>query len=295
VTGGEYLAIDWGTTNRRIYRMRDDGSVVYHSNDERGVLAMEGRGFAEEVASLRQHCGELPVIAAGMVGSTRGWIDVPYCPAPASLADLANAAASPAPGVSIIPGVSHIDGAHADVMRGEEVQVLGAAAAGMVPPDGLFCQPGTHCKWITLGDGRITGIATAITGEMFALLKSDSILSEMLVAPVSAGAAFTAGVERGRGTNDLLGAMFGVRASVLLGTLDREDAASFLSGVLIGSDVGARGDLTGTRNYLLGAGPLAKLYAEAIAQAGAEVVEIDATAAFTAGIHALHGMIACPA
>src|SRR3546814_21012324 len=42
-------------------------------------------------------------------------------------------------------------------MRGEEVQLLGAVAGWMVPPDALLAQPGTHCKWATMTDGRIAG------------------------------------------------------------------------------------------------------------------------------------------
>ena len=43
----------------------------------------------------------------------------------------------------------------ADVMRGEEVQLLGAHAAGMVAADALVCHPGTHNKWARLDGGRI--------------------------------------------------------------------------------------------------------------------------------------------
>ena len=35
-----------------------------------------------------------------------------------------------------------------DVMRGEEVQLLGAVAAGLIGPDAMVCHPGTHNKWV---------------------------------------------------------------------------------------------------------------------------------------------------
>jgi 2-dehydro-3-deoxygalactonokinase len=51
----------------------------------------------------------------------------------------------------IVPGLSDPRG---DVMRGEEVQLLGAVAAGLAPPDALLCQPGTHCKWARMEGAR---------------------------------------------------------------------------------------------------------------------------------------------
>lgn len=36
--------------------------------------------------------------------------------------------------MTIVPGVSLLTDTRADVMRGEEVQVLGAVAAGLAPP-----------------------------------------------------------------------------------------------------------------------------------------------------------------
>ncbi|WP_156169944.1 2-dehydro-3-deoxygalactonokinase [Aurantiacibacter luteus] len=295
MAGGEYLAIDWGTTNRRIYRMRADGECVDSTSDDRGVLAIDALDIPGEIQAMREAHGDLPLIAAGMVGSSRGWVEVPYVATPASLADVAAACAHPAPGVSIVPGVSHLDERAADVMRGEEVQVLGAVAAGLASDTALFCQPGTHCKWIALEDGKIARFSTAMTGELFALLRGRSILSEMLGGPVAAGPAFAAGLQQGLEGGDALGALFGTRARVLLGRLAREDAAAWCSGLLIGADVRGQGDLAGRTIYLLSAGNLADLYRTAIEHAGATVVAIDSSIAFLAGIHALQESIVCPA
>jgi 2-dehydro-3-deoxygalactonokinase len=172
-------------------------------------------------------------------------------------------------------------------MRGEEVQVLGAVAAGLAPDDALFCQPGTHNKWIATTGGRVSDIATALTGELFALLRGHGILAGMLDGDVADGAAFRDGLSRGAGARDLTVALFEVRARVLLGRLAPDDAAAFASGVLIGADVGARDDLAGRDVQLLAGGTLADLYAVAIAQAGGRPVTLDSERAFAAGIHRL--------
>jgi len=291
------IGVDWGTTNRRAYRIEADGSVSDVLRDGSGVLAMGAEDYLPAIAALRARFGALPVIAAGMVGSTRGWHEAAYVPAPADLAALAAAALRIGHAdVTIVPGVSLLadapqGGVRADVMRGEEVQVLGAIAAGIAPTDATVCQPGTHNKWIVTRDARIVDVATVMTGELFALLKAHGILAGMLDGPVADGPAFRAGLARGAGARDLGTALFGVRAAVLLGQCAADDAAAYASGVLIGSDVGAR-DLAGVTVHLLAEGALATLYTAAIEAVGGTVVAIDATAAFVAGIHHLHRHLA---
>ncbi|WP_394647496.1 2-dehydro-3-deoxygalactonokinase [uncultured Sphingomonas sp.] len=285
---GDYIVIDWGTTNRRAWRVGADGVPKITSRNARGVLSVPPDGYPAEIGALRDELGALPIIAAGMVGSNRGWHEVPYVDAPADLRDLARGCVTLADeDVVLVPGVALRGEARADVMRGEEVQVLGAIAAGLAPADALFCQPGTHNKWIATTAGRITDVATALTGELFALLRGHGILAGMLDGAVTDGAAFRDGVARGAGARDLTVALFEVRARVLLGRLAADDAAAFASGVLIGADVGARDDLTGRTVQLLAGGALAELYAAAIDQCGGTAIALDSERAFLAGIQRL--------
>lgn len=292
MTNGAVIAIDWGTTNRRAYRIEPDGRIGDRVEGGAGVLGLAPGDYAPALADLRARLGDLPVIAAGMVGSTRGWHEAPYAAAPADLAALAAAALHIEPQrATIVPGVALLDGPRADVMRGEEVQVLGAIAAGLAPADALFCQPGTHNKWVATDGGRITDIATVMTGELFALLKSHGILAGMLDGAVADGPAFRDGIARGAGACDLGAALFEVRSGVLLGRRPAEAAAAYASGVLIGNDVGAR-DVAGRAVHLLATGALADLYAAAIVTRGGAVMPIDATQAFVAGIHHLRAFLA---
>lgn len=283
-----YIAIDWGTTNRRIYVLTADGAVLDTVRDDRGVLAMTPGDYPNEIAAIRVRFGALSIIAAGMVGSTRGWREAAYVPAPADLPTLAGAATRvPELDVTIVPGVSLLTDTRADVMRGEEVQVLGAVAAGLAPADALFAQPGTHNKWVRVTGGRITDFATTMTGELFALVKGHGILAGMLDGPVADGPAFRDGLSRGAGACDLTAALFGVRASVLLGRIAADDAASYASGLLIGSDIGAVPDMAGQTVHLLSSGLLADLYTIGIEARGGTVVALDSHAGFLAGLHAI--------
>ena len=280
---GEFIAVDWGTTNRRCYLIDAAGAVVETEQDDRGVLAVGPDGFAPEAAALRARYGGRPMLMAGMVGSNRGWREVPYVSCPATLGDLARAALWVLPGeVAIVPGVSDAAEGRADVMRGEEVQLLGAVAAGMVPGDALLCQPGTHCKWAWMEEGRLARFTTTMTGELFALLRQHSLLAAQLAGPVSADSDFFAGVEMAR-RGDLLASLFGVRAAAVLGRAG-DRGASFVSGLLIGTDVAARPDVMGGDVYLLADPALGALYGAAIEACGGRPTRVDSHAAFVAGI-----------
>ena len=175
-------------------------------------------------------------------------------------------------------------------MRGEEVQLLGSVAAGLAPPDALLCQPGTHCKWAKMTAGSVADFRTAMTGEIFALLRRHSLLADFLTGDVTDGAAFRAGVAASADAT-LLTALFGVRASVLLDLRAREDAASYVSGLLIGSDVREQALAAGQPVHLLADPVLGALYAAAIEAYGGRPVAIDSQAGFLAGITALWSMI----
>ncbi|MEE7449327.1 2-oxo-3-deoxygalactonate kinase [Methylobacterium radiotolerans] len=281
-----YIAVDWGTTNRRAFAMSEAGAVLDSLHDDRGVLALTLDAYPAEIAALRARLGARPIIAVGMVGSNRGWRPAPYVDAPATLAALAEACLEPAPDVRIVPGVALRDGARPDVMRGEEIQVFGAIGAGAAPATALFCQPGTHNKWIETVDGAITDFTTVMTGEFFALLRAHGILAGMLDGAVEDGDAFRAGIRRGLASGNLAATLFEVRSGLLLDRIGPEQAAPYASGILVGADLGTRADLRRRPVHLLGGGRLAALYAAAITEAGGDPVTVP-DGSTTAGIHAI--------
>src|SRR5439155_3684216 len=129
---------------------------------------------------------------------------------------------------AIVPGVSYVGEGRADVMRGEEVQLLGAAAAGLVDPDALVCHPGTHNKWATLRQGKVNNFRTVMTGELFSLLKEHSILADMLKGEGAANDVFKQAARHAIFNEAIPADLFSVRARVLLGQSKEEDAASYL-------------------------------------------------------------------
>lgn len=287
-----FLAVDWGTTNRRVYRI-EDGRVVATDRAARGVAALTKDEFPAEVADIRARSGDLPMLLAGMVGSTIGWRDVPYVAVPAGFDALARGFGWIDQRTAIVPGLSLLDHGRADVMRGEEIQLLGAVEAGLVPPDGLLCQPGTHCKWAQMAAGAVVDFTTAMTGELFALLRTHGLLAPQLGGMVTPGVAFREGVAAGQ-RRDLSAALFGIRAAKLLGQRDDADAASYASGLLIGSDVAVRLE-NGPRNVHILADPdLGALYAIAVEANGGTAHVVDSNTAFAAGMIALAKALTVP-
>lgn len=280
-----FIAADWGTTNRRAYSIDSTGACVDEFEDDKGIMAVPKDGFQEAVGQVRNRLVDRPLLLAGMVGSNRGWIEAPYVPCPAGIDELAAALVwVEERRTAIVPGISFEEPDEADVMRGEEVQLLGAIAAGLIPSDALVCHPGTHNKWTRLEGGRIARFTTVMTGELFDLLREHSILADLLSGSADADQAFDSGVRQGLEDECLTAELFKIRARVLLGKADARDAPSYGSGLLIGADVRAgirQGDDPDV--FVMGRPELTRLYSRALQIAGRRTREIDGERAFLAG------------
>ena len=283
-----FIAVDWGTTNRRAYRLDPSGQCVDEFEDAQGALSVPKGEFPAAVAEIRDRLGDHPLLLAGMAGSNRGWVDAPYVPCPVGIDDLVKNLVWAGEREAIVPGVSFIGQGRADVMRGEEVQLLGGVAVGLVDHEGFVCHPGTHNKWTLLRGGKIQIFGTVMTGELFNLLKEHSILADLLQGPVEPNEAFKRGVRHAMEREMLPADLFGVRAGVLLGQTSKDDAPSYTSGLLIGTDV--RIGLTwpaGAHIGVMGRPELTRLYAAAIVEAAREPIELDGEHCFLAGIRTI--------
>lgn len=260
------IAVDWGITAFRAWRLGADGAVLDRMAGPFGIRTVQDRDFGAVLARAIGAWRPAPVLMCGMIGSRQGWLEAPYVAAPAGLAAIA-AALAPVPGaerVWIVPGVSQDP---PDVMRGEETQIMGVAA-DLGPGRHVLCLPGTHSKWAVLEEGRVAEFRTAMTGEVFALMRTQSILAPLVPEDTADDpAAFDAGVERAREEGGLLHHLFGLRAAVLLGRLAPASLPSMLSGLLIGHEIA---ELSGEARtvHLVGGAALTDRYARALARFG---------------------------
>ena len=278
------IAVDWGTSNFRAFRLNAQGAIVARCSSPQGILQVGDGNFA---AALRAEIGawladgEKHVLMCGMIGSRQGWVEAGYLPCPAGISDLANAVMQvpfPEATVRLVPGVKGADSAGVpEVMRGEETAAIGMldSCAG----SGQVCFPGTHSKWIQLNDHSIVSFATWMTGEIYSALRRCTILERMMTSNTAIDpTVFQDGVARSADSAGLLHHLFGVRTLALMGRLKEEMSASYLSGLLIGHEV--RAAMPGAaRVHLVGATMLCTLYAQAIEICGGEATVEDEDAA----------------
>lgn len=288
------LACDWGTTRLRAWVLDEQGRVQRGATFDLGVGKLkpgEARCRFEHEVRPRLGADGIPAVLCGMVGSELGWRSTPHIPCPARLEDLRAGRQQAAPGVWIIPGLTCAGLAGGpDVMRGEETQVFGwlALDPGRQRGRHLVCHPGTHAKWILVEDGAIVRFATAMTGELFDLLRRHSVLRSP--ADPDDLAAFDEGVEVGRSGLLLSAAVFTLRGRMAAGQVSPAGAASYLSGVLIGAEVAAMPRLIhegAERVTLIGAPQLTQAYARVLRACGVSAEIHDGERAAQAGLHAL--------
>jgi 2-dehydro-3-deoxygalactonokinase len=278
-TATALIALDWGTTSARAYRLDANGAVRDVRSAPLGIQHVAEGAFDAALASLLGDWRDDPAprLACGMIGSRQGWVEAPYCETPVSLAGLAGGIVDvPGARLRIVPGVRTRDASGLpDVMRGEETQILGAIDPML--PRSFAVLPGTHSKWARVEQGRLVSFSTYMTGEAYDALLHHTILGR-LATPAATdavdGEGFRRGLERGLESAAHGGALlhdaFGARTLALFGELAPTGVADWLSGLLIGAEIaGARRvapDMTSV--VVIGNAALARRYVDACTHAG---------------------------
>lgn len=290
----EWVAVDWGTSNLRAWGIDSTGGVAFSRSSPDGMSRLSREQYPEVLTSLLSGVSDdvEDVLICGMAGARQGWIEAPYLDAPAELSRLATGAVTPdMPGrlsPRILPGVCLRDLGAEDVMRGEETQLLGLSA--LLPGfSGLAVMPGTHSKWALLDGTRLERFSSAMTGEVFELLRTHSVLRHSLGGELEGDerdVGFEAGLDQGLERPERLTAtLFKVRAGSLLSGRSAPWCAGFLSGLLIGAEIGGQRDWIGEAEIpLVGSVGLCGLYQVAFARLGASTRIVDATDATLAGL-----------
>jgi len=284
------LAIDWGTTSARAYRVAANGDILDSRSAPLGISQVAQARFAEALASLLGDWRDAPVprIACGMIGSRQGWIEAPYNDCPAPLADLAAGVVhTPDRELAIVPGVRARDANGMPVvMRGEETQILGGVDDREERV--LLALPGTHSKWALVESGRIVQFVTFMTGEVWHVLITHTILGRLAAAPpagAAPGAGFERGLTRGLGAGSILHDAFSARSLALMNELAPEEVSDWLSGLLIGREVRSarvwahRHGYDGARVRLIGDEALVARYTDAMTRDGISVIPVASNAA----------------
>jgi 2-dehydro-3-deoxygalactonokinase len=291
-----FIAVDWGLSSFRAALLAPDGEILDELAEPRGILSFKKGEFASYLIATCARftkAGAQFYLLSGMVGSKDGLAEVPYCPCPASAGHLALMVGwAVKDRVAIVPGVRS---EFFDVMRGEETQVFGAAAV-LGLQDALMVLPGTHSKWVDLEAGAITGFRTFMTGEFYSMLSQHSILAKNLPpadAPPAAldKEAFLQGIEFAADCESLMNSAFSLRVKSLFNQLNPQQAASYLSGLVIGDELISMQMGPGAQVVVVGAQALTERYLIALEHLQVEARGLGTQAAWS-GLHSIYTQLA---
>ncbi|WP_312794598.1 2-dehydro-3-deoxygalactonokinase [Tianweitania sp.] len=236
------IIVDWGTTSLRATLVTAEGQALDHLETQQGISVL-AKGEHEKVLLetlqpwLTAH-GALPIAALGMITSRNGWVEVDYVHCPAGLEELSHGTVTRTlPNGSqlvFLAGLTDPAGKpFADVMRGEETQVVGLGLAS----NRTVILPGTHSKWALVADGRIARFQTFVTGEIFSLLMNHSFIARGAAnPPVEDAAAFRRGLKEAAGTGAMLSLLFSARTGGLAKEISADELRSYVSGLVIGQE-----------------------------------------------------------
>ena len=291
------LSCDWGTTSFRLRLVETATGTIHHE-----ITSSKGVGqlfhhwkdnqpekdrttyFQEFLQSqinflktqVSVQVDAIPIVISGMASSSIGMRELPYANLPFGLRGENVVSEKIAPTESFNHSITLISGlcSDSDVMRGEEVQMVGLDQS-LKTEKAVCILPGTHSKHIYVENGQITDFRTYMTGELFQLMSQQSILRDSVSKVESEWndghfQAFKEGVIAGK-NNPILQQLFTIRVAQLFQQRTNEENGLFLSGLLIGSELGRLSQNNETKTYLFSGGSTFLYYKSA-----QEILEINA-------------------
>lgn len=289
---------DWGTSSFRLYLVRkSDRTVLDQHHSPIGIKEADRQWRASDEADrtlffrrilaeqLREFSHQRPentdgwnVLLSGMASSSIGMNELPYGTLPLNL-DAPSIPSEYLPAddscpwpVTLLSGIASDE----DVMRGEEVQLLGLSR--ILPDSDLtILLPGTHSKHLYVKLRRMTGFKTWMTGELFDVIQTSTILASSLgpFEDANPPRAFLAGV-RDAEKQEWLHTLFTIRARQVLTTATKERVSrSYLSGLLIGCELAGLPEPGSTDVVVTGAPALEPLYRSALQDRGHRILDLD--------------------
>ena len=198
------ITVDGGTTNTRTILWNNAFEECAHAQRQVGIRDVATSQTKQVLFTAVKECLEEMladqkitykdiscILAAGMITSDLGLYQLDHLVGPVTKEDLAAGMQKiaipeicPVP-FWFIPGIKNMGGkidesnfTKMDMMRGEEVEMVALMAQLQPDRECVVVLPGSHSKFIMLDKKqRIVGCLTSLTGELYALLVTNSILS----------------------------------------------------------------------------------------------------------------------
>ncbi len=277
-----FISCDWGTTNFRL-RVIDTNTLIVieevktnfgiktlydkykTDNDTLTQTAFFSKYLKNEIQKFSKEFQNLTIVVTGMASSNIGlqnmpYADFPFCFSGSNLNwqyletenDLK---------IILISGIKDSSG----MMRGEETQAIGLEQYLNNTKQGILLLPGTHSKHITFINNDFVSLKNFMTGELFEVLTTSSILANSVTSTLwdsSKIKAFEAGVLTGC-KNELSANLFNVRVRDVLENANKYDNYYFLSGMLIGDELSYLKNKS-SKIFLAASNPIFNMYKTAL-------------------------------
>jgi len=254
-THKQILSCDWGTSSFRLRIVNvNSGFIEDEIVSNKGIASVyddwQQQGKNENsridfykttlqsfIQLLKKDIDGLPLIISGMASSTLGMQNMDYATIPFDLlSGILNTSIIKADeicphNILLVSGLKTAN----DAMRGEETMLLGCNFKN--DEDVLAIFPGTHSKHVFVKSNVIVDCKTYMTGEVFELLATKSVLSKSVIKNNKKyDTAFENGVKEGF-ENNILNSIFHARTNQLFSKNSAEENYHYLSGLLIGTEL----------------------------------------------------------
>lgn len=289
-----FIGIDWGTTKFRARLLDTNGLIL--DNIERSVKLseIEPKDIADQVEKIahRWPSAKGPMLLSGMIGSSMGWREVSHVSCPATLDEIASGFVHDeinGQPVVIIPGLKCTSRfGDRDLMRGEEILAAGLMVCEKANDALLLSAPGMHGKWVEIRHGEVNRFHTSMTVELATILAQHSILASWMNEPPRISPTFLSGVDRGFDGGGLARLLFTARTGALEGLFATSETASYVWGLLIGSDIREVKSIKSGPIYLSGDNRIVSLFSAALSHVNLKSNIIPMEELYSFGFKKMH-------
>lgn len=283
-----FISVDWGTTNLRLRLVTVPALIIIEEVvSPKGIKTVYNEWLAvggekegyflnflkEQLACFKTDLSpDVQVVISGMASSSIGLRELPYSDLPFKTNGKSlNIETIQSPDfpftIKLISGVK----SDSDVIRGEEVEIIGLVKEKDKKKTVVFITPGTHSKHVVCEKGVVTNFFTYMTGEIFSVISEHTILKasiEKSDLDASKLASFEEGVLKSMEGKSLLNTFFKVRTNTLFKEKNNLENYYYLSGLLIGSELKTLEEIECDYIKLCAGGKLFELYYRAISILG---------------------------
>lgn len=269
-----FISIDWGTSNFRMRLVNSKPLLVTKEIENNFGVKNIYQNFLNEneknqkdyfltfllhqLKSFYSDYKKNPVVISGMASSNIGLFKLDYGELPfSSSAQNCNHQKIECDAIDNLILISGIKSKN-DIMRGEETQAIGFLER---IKNGVLLLPGTHSKHLYIENNNVINFKTFMTGELFELLSTKTILRDSISFSdlnLTNKKAFIKGFKKGF-DNSFSNELFSIRANHILNNTNKSENYFLLSGLLIGNELST---LKNTKNriYLAASKVILELY-----------------------------------